>query len=152
MLGQSPLSINSAALLPWEDSAPQILLLDLCCQKSWVVEVLLGMSEMPIACLQVRCGWGIWAFFLPDLYGWCAVLLILPLYPNPLLHFVLQCNKAQSSGFRQSRRKKGLDFFFQAVHNRAVALSTPALWVGGIGAVMGGQWWEQTDIHWALQA
>lgn len=35
--------------------------------------------------------------------------------------------------------------FFQAVHNRAVALSTPGLWVGGMGAAMGGQWWEQTD-------
>lgn len=152
ILGQSSLSTNSAALLPWEDSAPQMLLLHLCCQKSWVVELLLGMSGMPIACIQISCGWVIWAFFLPVLYGWCAALLILPLYPNPLLHFVMQCDKAQSSGFTQSRREKGLEFFFQAVHNRTVALSTPALWVGGMGAAMGGQWREQTDIHWALQA
>lgn len=56
LLGQSPLSTNSAALLPSEDTASQVLLLNLCCQISWGVEPPLGMSGMPIVYKSVVDG------------------------------------------------------------------------------------------------
>lgn len=116
-----------------------------CC---WIYAVrYLGGLNCPLACQECPLSTSqLWMgnlSFLPVLCGWCALLLILPLYPNPLLHFVIQCHKAQSSGFRQSKKEERSVFFFQAVRNRAVALGTPGgLWVG---AAMGGQWWEQTD-------
>lgn len=116
-----------------------------CC---WIYAVrYLGGLNCPLACQECPLSTSqLWMgnlSFLPVLCGWCALLLILPLYPNPLLQFVIQYHKAQSSGFRQSKKEERSVIYFQAVRNRAVALGTPGgLWVG---AAMGGQWWEQTD-------
>lgn len=126
-LGQSPLLTNSAALLPSGESAPQPQCWIYAAKNLGWLHCSLACQECPLLVYKPVVVWeselSFCRFPMADVLHSLSCLSTQTLF-SILLSSALRLG-AQASD--RAGERKDWNYFFQAVHNKAVALSTPGL-------------------------